>query len=68
MKISAVVGEAGRFLKVSGGQVITCPADFHIPPHDRASQRTMKISTPVGMAGWFLKVSRGQVITCPSDD
>jgi hypothetical protein len=29
MKISAVVGMAGWFLKVSGGQVKTCPAVFN---------------------------------------
>jgi hypothetical protein len=32
MKISAVVAMAGWFLKVSGGQVKTSPADFHITP------------------------------------
>ncbi len=32
MKIGAVVGKAVWFLKVSGGQVKTCPADFHINP------------------------------------
>ncbi|MCB2218264.1 hypothetical protein [Desulfofustis glycolicus] len=30
MKISAVAGRSGWFLKVSGGQVKTCPADFHM--------------------------------------
>jgi hypothetical protein len=30
MKIRAVVGKAGWFLKVSGGQVETSPADFNI--------------------------------------
>jgi hypothetical protein len=29
---SAVVGKAGWFLKVSGGQVKTCPADVHKNP------------------------------------
>jgi hypothetical protein len=30
MEIGAVVGMAGWFLKVSGGQVKTCPADLQI--------------------------------------
>jgi hypothetical protein len=40
MKIGFVVGMTGWFLKVSGGQVKTSPADFHIKKAERGRAGT----------------------------